>query len=448
MKKSWNRGLQSSADQECAAYFRERPVFDRILRGFRGKYASYGSFSGTVTVRNLSEEDLEDLEGFFQKNYHGQKSVSVSAERFHRALRDSRFEGVDPKELLEQYFHEPMTGKKEQEQAQKKEEDRKRRQMFMELRASYADTWAEPWLAELEQAKNEMQHFVFRRCREADKDLEEAKRLLLLGCRILCSFPYHRETTEYLAVFAAVLTGNPHAFDDGTKDGYFLSLLVRWDTERRRIVMEKSGIFPSLQKQRLYLAAGILRDDISNYVMLSGILARKKNGNIHRGMEGFRNDGDPVQVPLSVIAGWERVQCPDREIYIVENPSVFAMFCGKWKGKKACMCMNGQPRLSAVLMLDLLADSGVKVYYAGDFDPEGLLIAWKVKQYYKGEAVYWHMSAREYEKSRSMELISEKRLKMLERIQDDELAELVEAMQKSGAAGYQENVCRIYLDEE
>ena len=37
------------------------------------------------------------------------------------------------------------------------------------------------------------------------------------------------------------------------------------------------------------------------------------------------------------------------------------------------MCMNGQPRLSAVLMLDLLAASGIKVYYGGDFDPEGLL---------------------------------------------------------------------------
>ena len=78
MKKRWNNGLSSSLTRECADYFRERPVFDRLLRGFREKYMSYGSFSGTVTVRNLSEEDIEDLEGFFQKNFHGQKSVSIS----------------------------------------------------------------------------------------------------------------------------------------------------------------------------------------------------------------------------------------------------------------------------------------------------------------------------------------------------------------------------------
>ena len=45
------------------------------------------------------------------------------------------------------------------------------------------------------------------------------------------------------------------------------------------------------------------------------------------------------------------------------------------------MCMNGQPRMSAVLLLDLLADAGVKLYYAGDFDPEGILIAQKIRKY-------------------------------------------------------------------
>lgn len=47
------------------------------------------------------------------------------------------------------------------------------------------------------------------------------------------------------------------------------------------------------------------------------------------------------------------------------------------------MCMNGQPRICSVLMLDLLAAAGVHLYYVGDFDPGCLLIAQKVKQYYK-----------------------------------------------------------------
>lgn len=91
MKKTWRDGRQSSLTKECAGYFREFPVFDKLLKGFREKYASYGTFSGSVVLRGLKEEDREALEGFFQKSFHGQKSVTISAERFKKALADSRF---------------------------------------------------------------------------------------------------------------------------------------------------------------------------------------------------------------------------------------------------------------------------------------------------------------------------------------------------------------------
>ncbi|MGE9965533.1 TIGR02679 domain-containing protein [Fusicatenibacter saccharivorans] len=442
MKKRWNNGLSSSLTRECADYFRERPVFDRLLRGFREKYMSYGSFSGTVTVRNLSEEDIEDLEGFFQKNFHGQKSVSISAARFEKALKNSRFDGCQPKEILEQYFGEEMAGKKELQ----KEEEQK---WFLELehaKRSCIGTLAQQWVDELIQKKSETSLYLAKRYRESGKNIEEVRALLHLGIRILNAFPYHQEKTEYLAVFAAMMTGNPHAFDDGMKDGQFLRLLAEWDTAHRGLNVEKSELFPALQKQRIYLAVGILRDDVSNCVMLSGIRAWNRNGEVHAGMEGFRDEGDPVQVPLAVLAGWERVECPAQEIYIVENPSVYAMLCGTWRGRKACMCMNGQPRLSAVMMLDLLKKAESKVYYAGDFDPEGMLIAQKIRHYYKGEMEYWHMSAKDYEKSRSQERISERRLKMLDRIEDTELVELADAIRKEGVAGYQESIWEVYLD--
>ena len=151
MKKRWNNGLSSSLTRECADYFRERPVFDRLLRGFREKYMSYGSFSGTVTVRNLSEEDIEDLEGFFQKNFHGQKSVSISAARFEKALKNSRFDGCQPKEILEQYFGEEMAGKKELQ----KEEEQKWLLELEHAKRSCIGTLAQQWVDELIQKKSE-----------------------------------------------------------------------------------------------------------------------------------------------------------------------------------------------------------------------------------------------------------------------------------------------------
>lgn len=53
--------------------------------------------------------------------------------------------------------------------------------------------------------------------------------------------------------------------------------------------------------------------------------------------------------------------------------------------------------------------------------PEGLLIAQKISEYYAGEFHYWHMTVEDYEKSKSNETISEKRIKSLERITDTEL---------------------------
>lgn len=440
MKKNWSSGCQKFQAEECAAYFREYPIFDKIFRGFREKYASYGNFSGTVILKNISEKDLEVLEGFFQKNFHGKKSISISAARFEKALKESRFEDFSPKEVLELYFREKMTGKKEQQQS----EEQRWNQALGELGEVYKQTYGAEWLSDLGKCKEEMYFYLQKRYREVEKEKEKIKKLLELGCKILNNFPYHHCNREYLAVFAARITGNPHAFDDGERESVFLRMLIQWDLAHRGILVVRSEIFPALYRQRLYLAAGILRDDMSNCAMLSGIRAWKKNGELHEGMEGFFREGNPVQVPLSVIADWGRVECPEDAIYIVENPSVYAMLCGKWAGKKACMCMNGQPRLSAVLLLDLLADAGVKIYYAGDFDPEGMLIAQKIKKYYQGEAVYWKMSAEDYEKSKSKEILTAKRLKMLDHIDDMELLETAEELRKCKVAGYQENLWELW----
>ena len=68
-------------------------------------------------------------------------------------------------------------------------------------------------------------------------------------------------------------------------------------------------------------------------------------------MAGFAKEQHIVQVPLAVLTEWDALYCPQNEIYIVENPSVFAMLCGKEETdhkEKAYMCMNGQPRLAGL----------------------------------------------------------------------------------------------------
>ena len=44
------------------------------------------------------------------------------------------------------------------------------------------------------------------------------------------------------------------------------------------------------------------------------------------------------------------------------------------------VCTYGQVKLSGIILLNLLVDSGYKLYYTGDIDPEGIQIADKLKQ--------------------------------------------------------------------
>ena len=452
------RSEDEKLQAECLRYFRERPVFGKLLRGFREKYLSYGRFAGTVTLKNLKESEREDLEGFLLRNYHGKKSASVSAERFEKALSGSRFAGISGKDVLELYFQEPVEGRKEQRQR----EDRQWT-AILDRAKKEAGALSVRWIDEIsEMLSGGFLPYLKRRDREAGGNLDEAERLLMLGVRILDALPAGKapdpsgRSARYLAVFAAEITGNPHAFDAGTKDGKYLEMLVEWYVRRTEAEAGANGehggknsldrAFPAFRKQKLFLKAGILSDDVSNYALAAGIRACDRRGKPHAGMEGFLEEGEPVQIPLSVIAGWKSASCPGKRMYIVENPSVYAVLCGKWDRKCGLMCMNGQPRFSSLLLLDLLAQSGTEVWYGGDIDPEGLLIAQRLKQYYQGEFHCWHMSADDYEMSMSAEEISQRRQKMLEKVEDPELKGAAEALQKSGKAGYQENMLRVYLE--
>ena len=413
--------------KECLTYFHQSPVWKKVLKGFRDKYSSYGRFGGKVVLKNLKFQDIEELEGFFGKSFHGQKSVTVSAEKFRQALEASRYKDITPEYLLENFFGEPLLGKQEQKLLREREKE-KTWQKFLK---DYKGT-------EIEKAVELLRKIV----KDSDsQELAEWDRALRLGAEMYNHLPYRQSDKLYLAVFAAMLTGNPHAFDNGTTAGNFLYQIIQMDLEIREIKIESSEIFPAYKRQKSYLLAGIMLDDISNYAMLYQVEAVKKDGNLHKGMEGFASEQHIVQVPLAVITEWESLYCPQDEIYIVENPSVFAVLCGKEKAgniRRAYMCMNGQPRLAGLMVLDLFAKSGIRIYYAGDLDPEGILIAQKLSQYYKGEFHYWHMETVDYEKCRSAEVISPKRMKILERITDERLKPVVEKIEEYGIAGYQE----------
>lgn len=452
---------ETQKEEACLSYFRSSEVWTRLFRGFQTKYQSYGRFAGTVKLGALSAADIEVLEGFFAKNFHGQKSVSISAKRFEAALAESRYKGLTPERLLTIFFGEELQGKKEIRAAFQS----RQAEILETVRGEFAEMYALELLGEIldivkPEASGEIEALPQER---QQKILQQWEETLRLAMRIENALPYHKEQTQYLAVFAARLTGNPHAFDAGTSGGSLLYRVVQADLAHRGIVIRDEKILRAYQKQRSYLAAGLLIDDVSNYVMLYGVQAVTRDGEqnhegmcggeqcsretrseeksheeTHPGMAGFCAERDMVQVPLAVMLKWKKFLCPDQAILIVENPSIFAMLCAEDGGGHAYLCVNGQPRLATLVALDLLAASGTKVSYAGDLDPEGLLIGQKLAAYYPGAFCFVGMSAEDYRQSMSQESISDRRVKMLDRITHPQLVGAAELIRKHRRAGYQE----------
>lgn len=470
--------------EACLAYFRSMPVFERLLSQFCEKYRSYGCFCGSARLNIRSEDEREALEGFFARSYHNQKTATISAQAFRRALEHTRFVELSPEEILEAFAGAPLSGKREEESRRKAciarcwkvaigqqeayADCEASRQLLHELRAvaekeepaiSSEDV---PSIGAIDNTAHtctseEAVTALYRQLMSGRQELVENKLLcaltedlhiLVRALEILNRLCVEKRY-QYLPVFAAVLFGDPHRLDPGTRDAHLLQLLLQWLEIQRGVEADEMNSIPSLRRQARYLSAGILLDDVSNYAMLCGVEAIGRDGLVHAGMAGFAADGAPVNVPLSVITGWAQLRCRDNTLWIVENPVVYAVLCERFGRTRSLMCMNGQPRLSAWLILRLLRVAGTRVYYAGDFDPEGLCIAEKVQQsLLPGQCVFWHMSEADYRSAQSRKPIEARRMKMLDHLQDSLLKTTAVLIRKQGVAGYQENILQMYLSEE
>ena len=497
--------------EACLTYLGSMPVFERLLSQFCEKYRSYGCFCGSARLSIRSEDEREALEGFFARSYRNQKTATISAQAFQRALEHTRFAELSPEEILEAFAGAPLAGKREEESRRKAciahcwkvaleqqeayTECEASKQLLCAFRAvveseepalssedvpdigvvdsaSHACA-AEDVRGECEEAHRsdrdgcspeEARHVVseavtalYRQLMSGRQEMKASTLLSALADDLhtlvraleLLNRLRVEKRYQYLPVFAAELSGDPHRLDPGTRDAHLLQLLLQWLEIQWGVEVDEMNRIPSLRRQARYLSAGILLDDVSNYAMLCGVEAVGRDGQVHAGMEGFSMDGAPVNVPLSVITGWTQLHCRGNTLWIVENPVVYAVLCERFGRTRSLMCMNGQPRLSAWLILKLLRDGGIRVYYAGDFDPEGLCIAEKVQQsLWPGQCVFWHMSEADYRSAQSQKPIDARRMKMLDHLQDPLLQNTAALIRQLGVAGYQENILQMYLSED
>ena len=415
--------------EECMLYFKARPVYKKLFLKMRDKYAGLGHFGGTAMLTSLSREEKSQLGGFFQRDYTSNKTITISADLMKKCLESSKFAGLTWELILETYFGEPLQVKKEIELA----ESKRREDYFAEILESISDESGREWLRSILEEKKEGYLLITQLYKESPEELRSILTYVTTGIAKLKVFQ-DKKQKELLAVFSANVTGNPHYFDEG-KTGE--KLLFNYLGERN-FDLKQEGLSRAEYKNRIYYEAGILKDEVSNDALAYGIHGWKPDGGLHEGIEGFLENREPVKLTLQTIGRLENVCGQSSQVYVVENPAVFSVLIREYP-QRTVICGNGQLRLAVLILMDKFSCDTV-FWYAGDFDPEGLLIAQKLKIRYGERLKLWKYEADLYETYLSEVELSDRRMKKLEQVSVQELQEIREAMYKKRRSAYQESM--------
>ena len=138
---------------------------------------------------------------------------------------------------------------------------------------------------------------------------------------------------------------------------------------------------------------------------------------------------EPFNISLSNIQKLDHITCKNNRVFIFENPAVFQSIIQDTDIDESIICTSGQLNLSSYMLLNKIKNLD-KIYYAGDFDPEGLQIADKLKDLY-------------YEKIISDKELDLKRIGKLKSIKDKDLKDISNYLIKYKKAAYQE----LLIDE-
>lgn len=422
---------------EAVEYFKKKPVYEKLFNEFKKKYESHGKIGGIAVLTGLSTGDKEDISGFLMKDFTSEEEVRVSAKLFEKALLKSRFSSLTTLDILTRYFGIKLRTNKE-----KSEENEGKRAEYLAELTEYTDkAYIKEWLTGVF-CTGADGAVVIARSYNADKN--ELKIILQKLIKAIPMLPYFQggKKKELLAVFAAQAAGNPHFFDDNTLAGNLLTAFLR---DYFRFGYE-DDLSEAENRSKVLFKAGLIKDTLSNDVIVYGIRGRCVDGSLHQGMEGFLHQKEPVKLSLLTLANLEETftNSVDRRVYIVENPAVFSILTSRFP-EKAFICSYGQIRRAVFMLLDLF-DKNTVFSYAGDFDPEGLLIAERLKKRYGDRLTFWKYEPEMYIKYISEEKLTMQRIKKLDGVRDAALLKIVELMREEGRAAYQESMLEEYVN--
>lgn len=395
-------------------YFKSKEGFDRFIKNLYEKYKSLSSFSGSIKLNNLSTKEAHDLSLFFGTTYYEHDDIVIPIKRFIKVMERSKFSDFDIEVLVSEYLNKQLITKKEiknQKDIQEKG--------FYDTLIGTENTPSRLWLKDVYYNKIPPYRLLQTRYRSNKDELKVELEYIM---KMVDNLPIKK---TLLPIFSSLYTQDPHYLDlENSHNILFIYALSYIDNRE----------FPLSREEKITLLSkyNIEIDIISNYAITYNLSSNRDCIN------GFNKSGESLILNIQNIINTDTFNSANKKVFIFENPSILNEIMTK--NIKSCIIISGGfPNSSVYMLLDKLIERGNKLYYNGDFDPEGLLIADKLKEKYRDNIELICYDEENYLRCVSRKKISDARLKKLSNIKSSELYTIKEKLQKEGYAGYQEN---------
>jgi uncharacterized protein (TIGR02679 family) len=361
------------------------PAFAPLLDALHRSLERHGAPKGVLTIETPDQADaLHDLVGRLLR-----PGGTMRVAEIDRILRERTRFRCSLREALELHLGAPIVWKKEGEERALAARERAISRCFQMLPSLGLSMGAQTRMMTWLHAGESALRADFHRWGEAT--LLDAVRAV---ARVFDCMPGSASPPIYLAELANEVTGNAHGLDADRPAGALLLRALEFTfpeaarREERRTVAWRTLLLSE---------AGIARDPVSVRVDTFGLCGDDEY------LRVLRKKG--VDRPLTLyslaelggdVRAWRDVA------FVVENPTVFAALVRHVNAHyradhhPTLICTNGNLNTADHQLLRLLTETGVHLFYSGDFDAGGLEIAAAVLDRYAASASPWRMEPEDY----------------------------------------------------
>ena len=409
-------------------------IYKKIFLEVYNKYKKYGKITGSFTLKAATAEERQILFNFDSKALaEGKAKIKCNKvkELFNIKLKEHSFEEL----LVKVVGKELKTNKEIKDEEKEKEEN-----FYEDILKACDNGIGRQWFNEVLEKKSYGYNSIVRKYKieKEINNLEELKIKIILLINSLNKLPYLNNEYENIAVFSAVNTKDSHFFDINEFTGRLFIKAIAF-------IINKDEPKDVNEINELYYEVGILKDEISNHTTIYGLNAFKKDNSEVEAINSFNLWREPLQISISNLLKVDYLEAINNKVFIFENPAVFHKILQVKNDNISLICTSGQLNLSSYIVLDKIKDLK-NIYYAGDFDPEGLMIAYKIKKRYKDKVKFLNYNKQSYINTISNNIIEDKSMAQLDKINCIELDEVINELRINKRAAYQELLIDEYLE--